>query len=150
VAREQGQAFHPRSVALEDPYASLLPDLELKVSTSDLVAAALRVLTPKPQRELDVSHVSPIKASVRDAIIEMTEFLIRHRSVSFVELCGGARARIDVVVRFLGLLEMFKAGAIELSQHDRFGSIQARWTGDAEATEILEDVEEYTFQEEGA
>ncbi|MGI8775417.1 MAG: segregation and condensation protein A [Actinomycetota bacterium] len=150
VALERGRGFHPRSVSLEQEYADLLPDVELKLSTSDLVAAALRVLVPKPLRELDVSHVSPITASVRDAIIEMTELLTSREAVSFVELCRGARERIEVVVRFLGLLEMFKAGAIELSQDDRFGAIEARWTGDTAATEVLEDVEEYTFQEEGA
>ena len=149
VALERGQGFHPRSVSLEEPYAALLPDVELKLGLSDVIAAALRVLTPKPQRQLDVSHVSPIKASVRDAIIEMTELLMDRRSATFIELCSGVRDRIDVVVRFLGLLEMFKAGAIELSQLDRFGTIEANWTGDTEATEILEDVEEYTFQEEG-
>ena len=55
--------------------------------------------------------------------------------------------RIEVVVRFLGLLELFKAGAVELSQHDRFGAIQAEWTDTAEAEEILEAVEEYAFEE---
>lgn len=149
VALERGRGFHPRSVTLEEDYAAMLPEVELKLALSDVISAALRVLAPKPQRQLDVSHVAPIKASVREAIIEMTELLIHRRTISFMELCAGLGARIDVVVRFLGLLEMFKAGAVELSQHDRFGTIEASWTGDAEATEILEDVEEYTFHEEG-
>jgi chromatin segregation and condensation protein Rec8/ScpA/Scc1 (kleisin family) len=52
-------------------------------------------------------------------------------------------------VRFLGLLELFKAGAIALSQHDRFGDIAARWTGDVELDEVLSGAEEYALEGEG-
>lgn len=147
VGLEQGGAFHPRDVALEERYAELVPDVVLKVSVQDLTAAAARVFAPKPQPILDVSHLQPIKASVREAIAEMIG-LLQAGPARFSALCGGLDRRIDVVVRFLGLLEMFKAGAVELSQHDRFGDIEAVWTGDAEAEEILSDVEEYALAAE--
>jgi segregation and condensation protein A len=147
---QRGTNFHPRAVTLEQPYADLAPDLLLKVGIADLLRAAERVFVTPPEVELDTSHVAPIKASVRDAIIEMSERLRRQGAATFEELCGRDLKRIEVVVRFLGLLELFKAGAVELSQHDRFGAIRAEWTDDAEADEILEAVEEYAFEEEGA
>jgi len=49
-----------------------------------------------------------------------------------------------VVVRFLALLELFKAGAVELSQDDRFGEIKASWTNEVAAQDVVEDAEEYT------
>jgi len=147
---QRGTNFHPRAVTLEQPYADLAPDLLLKVGIADLLRAAERVFVTPPEVELDTSHVAPIKASVRDAIIEMSERLRRQGGATFEELCGRDLKRIEVVVRFLGLLELFKAGAVELSQHDRFGAIRAEWTDDAEADEILEAVEEYAFEEEGA
>lgn len=143
VGLEKGKAFHPRSVSLEPRYAELVPDLVLKVTVDDLVRTAARMFEPKPELQLDVSHVRPIRASVREAIVEMMDLLRTGRPARFAELCAGVDRRIDVVVRFLGLLELFKAGAIDLSQHDRFGDIEAVWTGEAEMDEILADVEEY-------
>jgi segregation and condensation protein A len=144
---QRGTAFHPREVTLEERYADLAPDLLLKVGVADLIRAAERVFVPQPEIVLDTSHVAPIKASVRDAILEMSDRLRREGSVTFEELCGRGMERIEVVVRFLGLLELFKAGAVELSQHDRFGAIRAEWTDAAEAEEILEAVEEYALEE---
>jgi len=144
---QRGTNFHPRAVALEQPYADLAPDLLLKVGIADLLRAAERVFVTPRETQLDTTHVAPIKASVRDAILEMTERLRREGTVTFEELCGRDMKRIEVVVRFLGLLELFKAGAVELSQHDRFGAIRAEWTDAAEADEILEAVEEYAFEE---
>ena len=37
--------------------------------------------------------------------------------------------RLEVVVRFLALLEMYKQGYIEIDQIDRFGDITVQWTG---------------------
>jgi segregation and condensation protein A len=146
---QRGTRFHPREVPMEQPYVDLAPDLLLKVGIADIVRAAERVFVTPPEVVLDTSHVAPIKASVRDAILEMSDRLRRQGAVTFEELCGRGRERIEVVVRFLGLLELFKAGAIELSQHDRFGAIRAEWTDAAEAIEILEAVEEYAFEEGG-
>jgi chromatin segregation and condensation protein Rec8/ScpA/Scc1 (kleisin family) len=44
------------------------------------------------------------------------------------------------------LLELFKAGAVELDQADRFGDITASWTGEVFAQDVLEDVEEYALE----
>ena len=144
---QRGTNFHPREVPLEEPYVDLAPDLHLRFGIPDLLRAAERVFTPEVETVLDTSHVAPIKASVRDAILEMSDRLRHQGSATFEELCGRDMARIEVVVRFLGLLELFKAGAVELSQHDRFGAIRAEWTDTAEAEEILDAVEEYAFEE---
>lgn len=148
VGLERGSSFHPREVLLEEAYRDLVPDVTLRFSVADITAAAQRVFQPKPQPELDMSHVQPIKASVRDALLEMIALLTGSGSASFRSLCAGAERRIDVVVRFLGLLELYKAGAVELSQVDRFGDIEARWTGEAEVSDVLADVEEYSVAAE--
>ena len=38
--------------------------------------------------------------------------------------------RLEIVVRFLALLEMYKQGLVDLVQAERFGDIQVRWIGD--------------------
>jgi segregation and condensation protein A len=148
VGLERGAGFHPREVPLEPQWRDLVPEVTLKVSLADLTRAAMRALAPKPILQLDMSHVQPIKASVREALIEMIALLQGTQAISFESLCGTGVRRIDIVVRFLGLLELFKAGAVELSQHDRFGDIQAQWTGEAEIADILADVEEYSVAAE--
>ena len=45
---------------------------------------------------------------------------------------GGVIDRIDVVVRFLAVLELFKQGAVELHQKETFGDITVVWTGGAD------------------
>lgn len=147
---EAGSAYHPRSVPLEPRYAELLPDVLQGVSAADLAAAAARLLHPKPQPELDLSHVAPPSASVREAIVLVSARLRAARRASFVELCPPGTPRLEAVVRFLALLELFKAGAIELSQAGSFGAIVATWRDDEAAALALAEAEEYGAADAGA
>ena len=146
-ALREGDSFHGRSAALEERFVDLAPDLLARVELSHLARAAALVFAPKPIIELDTSHVSPIKASVKDAISELAATLERGETLSFEELCGFQTERIQVVVRFLALLELFKAGAIDLAQATRFGDITASWTGEVQVDEVMAEAEEYTVVE---
>jgi segregation and condensation protein A len=145
---DEGAGFHPRRAGLEEPFVDLLPDLLAGIRPEHLADAAA-ALVPRPAPALDTSHITPITASVRDALKELAGHLRGRDEASFEALCSGARERIDVVVRFLALLELFKAGAVELDQASTFGSIRARWTGEVDEEEILVDVEEYATGEVG-
>ena len=147
AALRAGDAFHGREVALEDRFVDLAPDLLAHVTLEKVAVSAGRVFTPRPVIELDISHVSPIRASVKDAIVEIATTLQERGHSSFEQLCGGSRERIEVVVRFLALLELFKAGAIDLGQAGRFGDITATWTNEVAADQVLEEAEEYTVTE---
>jgi segregation and condensation protein A len=147
VRLAEGSSFHGRSASLEERFVDLAPDLLARASLEDIAGAAGRVLAPRPTLELDISHVSPIRASVKDAIVDLAATLEVDQRVSFEILCAGRRPRIEIVVRFLALLELFKAGAIELEQAGRFGDITASWTGEVAAEEVLADAEEYTIAE---
>jgi segregation and condensation protein A len=57
-------------------------------------------------------------------------------TVTFRELVAGIADRIEVVVRFLAILELFKQGLVELTQADRFGAIAVRWNPDADAENL--------------
>ena len=137
-----GATRHGRAAALEDRFVDVAPDLLANVALDDVLSRAAFVFAPAPVIEFDTSHVAPIRASVRDAIEQLGEVLERDGSATFEELCAGQRDRIEVVVRFLALLELFKAGAIDLDQADRFGAITARWTGTG-VSEALELADEY-------
>jgi segregation and condensation protein A len=149
-ALRAGDAFHGREVSLEERFVDLAPDLLARVKLDHLGRAAAFVFTPRPVIQLDTSHVSPIRASVKDAISEMAATLESGKRVSFEELCGFQTERIEVVVRFLALLELFKAGAIELDQATRFGDITASWTGEVHVEDVMAEAEEYTVVEAAA
>jgi segregation and condensation protein A len=144
AALRAGEGYHGRAVALEPAFLERAPDVLANTSLERVARAAAALLAPRPELQLDVSHVAPMTASVADAILEVAALLKQGSRVSFEELCGRSPERIEVVVRFLALLELFKAGAIDLEQRDRFGDITAAWTGEAEADEVLEVAEEYS------
>jgi segregation and condensation protein A len=76
---------------------------------------------------VDLFHVSAIKASVADAMTELLDELPRVGRISFRRLTGGLVERLEVIVRFLALLELFKQGLVELDQTERFGDIDILW-----------------------
>ena len=143
-----GEGFIGRVAALEPHLQHLVPDPLVGLTGGHLARAAARALTPKPVVELDTSHVTPLRESVRDAIEEITRHLEEGQK-TFRQLCGPGRTRIEVVVRFLALLELFKAGAVDMLQGDRFGEITAAWTGDVDAHSILDEADEYMLEPGG-
>ena len=49
--------------------------------------------------------------------------------ISFRRLTGVLVERLEVIVRFLAVLELFKQGVVELDQTERFGDIEIAWIG---------------------
>ena len=145
---EAGAAFHARSAGLEPQFHGLAPDLLATLDLDRVAACAALLLAPRPEPLLDTSHVAPVVVSVRETILELCETLKQGSSLTFEQLCAGAPDRIHVVVRFLALLELYKAGAVELDQLERFGTIRASWTGEVDAAEVVMDADEYAVQVE--
>jgi segregation and condensation protein A len=119
----------PRATGPDERFADLLPDLMEGVTPEKLGRAMARAITPKPEPKIDLFHVAPIRASVADAVSELVASLPGYRSITFRRLTEGQVERLEVVVRFLALLEMYKQGLVDLDQADRFGDIHIRWIG---------------------
>ena len=52
--------------------------------------------------------------------------------------------RLEIVVRFLAILELFKQGLVDLDQPHTFGDIEVIWIGgDVGAAEALQSVDAY-------
>jgi segregation and condensation protein A len=149
VGLEGGATRHPARVPMDPEIRAVIPEVKLKVSVADLLRAADRVFNVPPAPSVDVSHMSTVRVSVREAIEEIATFLQGAGTVTFEELCRGRDQRLEIVVRFLGLLELLKAGAVDLAQEDRFGSIRATWTGDIHLGQVLDEVDEYSVSTEG-
>src|SRR5690242_18233384 len=97
-----------RTAGPEEPFRSLVPDPLERVRPEQLLAAARRAFAPKLQPIVDTDHVAPIRASVADAIVVVLDRLPEHGSASFRHIVSGASERLDVIVRFLAILELYK------------------------------------------
>jgi segregation and condensation protein A len=134
----------PRRSGPDERFADLLPDMLDGVTPSRLQRAYLRVTQPKPPTSIDLFHVAPIRASVADALMEMLETLPKLGKVTFRQITEAIHDRIEVVVRFLAILELYKQGRVTLEQSDRFGDIEVQWTaGDDTGFEAVLSIDDY-------
>jgi segregation and condensation protein A len=127
LAAEASQSFG-RAVGPDERFDDVVPDLLEGTSTTRLRNAAIRALTPKPVPVVDLHHVNPITITVADAVAELVDELPRVGKISFRRLTADLADRIEVIVRFLAVLELYKQGAVELDQTERFGDIEVSWT----------------------
>ncbi len=135
----------PRESGPDDRFGELVPDLMEGVTPKRLHTAYMRAITPKPAPpRIDLFHVAPVRASVADALVELMDELPRAGRISFSRLTSGLVERLEVIVRFLALLELFKQGAVELDQTERFGDIEIVWMGlDARDEESVLAIDDY-------
>lgn len=126
---EQAERAFPRRSGPDERFAGLMPDMLDGVTPLRLQRAFFRATRPKAPDAIDLYHVAPLRASVADALIELLEILPGAGRTTFRQLTEAIVERVDVVVRFLALLELFKQGRVELLQHDRFGDIEVEWSG---------------------
>ncbi len=146
LARYQAEAARcfARRVGPDERFIDLAPDLLAGVDGAMLHAAYLRAVTPKPQPMIDLFHVAPIRASVVDAVAELCGELPDIGRVSFRELTASLVDRIEIVVRFLAILELFKQGFVDLQQPLTFGDIEVVWIAGADSgAAALEAVDAY-------
>jgi segregation and condensation protein A len=118
---------YPRVAGLEDRFLDLAPDLLEGVTPQQLHDAFLRATAPKPVAAVDTSHLAAIRASVTDAVEELIDELPGRGSVTFRELTAQLVDRLEVIVRFLAVLELYKQGLIDIEQISSFGEITLRW-----------------------
>ncbi|MEX1006716.1 MAG: ScpA family protein [Acidimicrobiia bacterium] len=116
----------PRRAGPEEPYRFLEPDPLERVRPAALRAAALRVFTAVPPVIVDTEHIAPVRASVRDAVDTVLRLLPQSEPMSFRAVVAGVPSRLEFVVRFLAVLELYKQGVVELTQFTNFGELLVR------------------------
>jgi segregation and condensation protein A len=126
---ETASRSYPRTAGLEDRFLELAPDLLAGIDVDDLRAAYLRAMTPRPKPVVSIEHIHSVRVSVQDAVEELVDELPRMGRVSFRRLTEELVERLEIVVRFLAVLELFKQGFIDLDQPAAFGDIEIVWVG---------------------
>jgi segregation and condensation protein A len=142
-----GSRRYPRSVALEPQYAEALPDLVLGIGPDRLLKLAIKALTPKPLPVVSIAHVHMVRVSVREHAGILRERLLELRAATFRALCADCGSTLEVVARFLALLELYRENLVGFEQVQALGELTVRWIGADDAGEAIE-VEEYEGVEE--
>jgi segregation and condensation protein A len=124
---------YPRSVSLEDRYSELLPEVMLGVDADRFAQIAAAVFTPRPAPTVATEHLHQVMVSVPEQVGNLMA-LLESRGVgqwaSFSELVADCGAPIEIVGRFLALLELYRARAVAFDQSEPLGALQISWTGE--------------------
>lgn len=126
-AEEETRLF-TREAGPPPEFAHLYPDVLERVTPDDLAQAAAIVLRPPPL--LDLGHVTPIRYTMAEALDAVRSRLGELGQASFRDLVADCEERIQVVVRFLALLDLYREGKVDLAQAQTFGEIFVSWEGD--------------------
>lgn len=124
---DQNVGHFTRTASLPPEFVEKAPDLLAGVSASMLRDYAADALAPRGEIPVDTSFMTPMRVSVGEMVEALTEQIQLRGTTSFRELCSNTGQRIEVVVRFLALLELFKSQSVEVEQARPFGEIVIRW-----------------------
>jgi segregation and condensation protein A len=131
---------YPRAVSLEDRFANLLPEVMLGVDADSFAQIAAIALTPRPAPTVATEHLHELMVSVPQQAEQLLDLLeargIGHWA-SFSELVADCAAPIEIVGRFLALLELYRARAVAFDQSEPLGVLQVSWTGERPTSEDL-------------
>jgi segregation and condensation protein A len=120
---------YPRRAGMEERFAGLVPDLLEGVTPARLQRAYARAVSARPAPRVDTRHLAAVGRSVQEAVQELLEELPVAGRISFRRLTEGLSDRLEVIVRFLALLELYKQGVVDLDQSRTFGELHVAWLG---------------------
>jgi segregation and condensation protein A len=130
---------YPRSVGLEERFASLLPEVLIGIGLEQFAGLAAKAMEPKPVLEVSLQHIHAPAVSVREQGAVVMSRLRRSGTMTFRALCGDSPDTLTTVARFLSLLELFREGAVTFDQVSPLGELTVRWTGGEDDVEITDE-----------
>jgi segregation and condensation protein A len=141
---QRAQALrHGRAVELEARFAELLPEVVIGLSPQQFAALAAQAMVPKPVPVVSTEHLYVPQVSVREQMAILRDRLRRTGSATFRALVSDCSMRVEVVARFLGLLEMYRDGWVAFDQVAALAELHVRWTGPDNADLPIETDEDY-------
>ncbi|MDF1488017.1 segregation and condensation protein A [Tessaracoccus caeni] len=137
---------HYRPGGLEPQFRSVLPEVELRITPEDLARLAAAAMTPAPVPHVEVGHLHTSNVSLQEQVSVIAARLRREGALTFRALVDGCD-KLTVVVRFLAVLELFRAQQVAVEQLTPLGDLTVRWSGRDDAT--IEVVDDYGPDTEG-
>ncbi|WP_068278348.1 segregation and condensation protein A [Aldersonia kunmingensis] len=133
---------YPRSVSLEERFSSLLPEVMLGVAAEEFAQIAAAAFRPRPVPTVGLDHLHAPQVSVAEQAALVLE-LLKERGpgawTTFTEIVADCSAPLQIVARFLALLELYREKSVDFEQPDPLGDLAVTWTGDATAQVAVND-----------
>ncbi|RSM52595.1 segregation/condensation protein A [Amycolatopsis sp. WAC 01375] len=120
---------YPRSVALEDRFMGLLPEVMLGVDPAKFAEIAVAVFKPKPPPTVSIAHIHMGRVSVREHAALLRLKLAERGEATFSELVEDCEHTVEIVARFLALLELYREATVQFEQLEALAELHVRWTG---------------------
>jgi segregation and condensation protein A len=117
----------PRSVALEERFSVLLPEVLLGVDPAAFAELAASVFRPKPPPTVGIEHLHAPTVSVAEQAALLRVRLSALGAATFATLTADCVAPLEVVARFLAVLELYRERSVDLAQPEPFGELTVRW-----------------------
>jgi segregation and condensation protein A len=121
----------PRAVGPEPRFAGLLPEVLLGLGPQQFAELAARALTPRAPQVVSVAHLHAPTVSVTEQTAIISDRLRRLGTATFRSLTADCVVTVEIVARFLGLLELFRDGYVAFEQVTPLGDLLVRWTNQA-------------------
>ena len=131
---------YPRAVSLEDRYEDLLPEVMLGVDAERFAEIAATAFTPRPVPTVATEHLHELMVSVPEQAKQLMSLLEKRgigQWASFSDLVTDCKASIEIVGRFLALLELYRSRAVAFDQSEPLGVLQVSWTGEQPPSDEL-------------
>ncbi|MEP6599310.1 MAG: segregation/condensation protein A [Actinomycetota bacterium] len=117
---------HGRAVELEPRFAALLPEVLIAISPTRFASLAAAASVPKPVPVVATDHVHLARVSVSEHMAILRERLGRAGSATFRSLVADCASTLEVIARFLGLLELYRDGVVVFDQAAALAELRVR------------------------
>ena len=142
---DEASLIHWRPGGIEEQFRQVLPEVDLGIDASDLARIAAGALAPKPVPHVELAHLHGAQVSVVEQTAQVATLLRTKGAATFRTLAAGCD-RLTVVVRFLAILELFRARQVAFEQAGPLAELHIRWVAGDDTS--LPEVDEYDSQPE--
>ena len=135
---------YPADVGLEDKFTDLLPEVRIGATPAQFADIAAGAMRPRTAPTINVDHLHSPKVSVPEQAQRIMEILARldaGATASFADLVAECTAPIEIVARFLALLELYRQKSVGFEQGAALEELRVGRTGEGDAQKISD--EEY-------
>ena len=133
------ETTHWRPGGLEEQFRAVLPEVELHLTPADVARLAAGAMAPRPEPVVELTHLHGSTVSLSEQVTLLADRLRRDGAASFRVIIAGTD-RLTAVVRFLAVLELYRAQQVSLEQISPLGELTVRWiAGDQRAVEVTDD-----------
>ncbi|GGG67556.1 segregation and condensation protein A [Corynebacterium pelargi] len=130
--QQHARRQYPRAVGLEEAFVDALAPVSIGHTPESFAQLAASVFRPKPPEQVATDHVHQQQVSVPEqagVLLATLKLLGPGTWTSFDVLNRECTMSMQIVGRFLALLELYKAQAIDVEQEASLEELKVAWTG---------------------